>query len=207
MKIATTLLVAAGLSGAALAQLYSQPWSAPLPSHESRVRWCKTPTVSNQVCFDDFRVTVAGAGVFTMNRIDWWGTLSSPNMWQRPVYIAIYRNTPGACKPDTTAPIWRICLKPKDFSFQGNDCTGRQVFRFFGILPAPVTLPANTNLWIQISEDDRQSWRFGLQDFGWSEARPLRNCPAMTLSGAGAFGPIVNPCDGASADLAFAIYP
>jgi hypothetical protein len=56
---------------------------------------------------------------------------------------------------------------------------------------------------LQISEPDQQSIQVGVENFRWSGHRPIEFCPAVQFPPM--MQPILDACDGAPDDLAFAL--
>jgi hypothetical protein len=183
----------------ALAQpLYRQPWRLQRASHSSIVESCATPTPMDLVALDDFEVDESG----TVLRIRWWGVLLHPGQkFERPYYIAFYSDN-GNCQPLDL--LYEECVIP-EVKRVGTDCNPDPVFRLSAPIP-PFAVSSNTRYWLQISEDDSQSARQGVEDFRWSGRRPQRYCPAIQRDATGTiYTPLLDICDNQPDDLSFAL--
>lgn len=205
-SLTLTIALTATAAGAYSQVFYAQPYTVPQASFESRVQNCGSPFPVNRVAMDDF-VIPAGAQ-FVLNRIYWWGTLSSAAQAQRPYLVALYRD--NNCLPwlnfgmATAGAFYLACVVPDQVGAAGVDCQGKTVYRFSAPVP-PVVLGGGLHAWIQISEVDSLSIRPGKVDFKWSGRRPIQFCPARRWILPATLGKLKDPCDLMFDDLSFAL--
>lgn len=190
---------------------YRQPWTKPWHSHESVVRHCSgAPAPFATVAVDDWICTQTGP----IHRFTWWGTSPQPNQTpNQPFYIAIYSD--ANCQPGQL--LYQTCVIASR-QMVSIDCQGRRVFWFNAVIPAGAPVfhqQQGQHYWLQISEVD-----FGMQsggavvpsptinavDFEWSPHRPIKNCPALQMTPAGTWQPLLDACDNNPEDLAFIVY-
>lgn len=205
LKTLTISIALTAMAAGAYSQIfYSQPYTLPQASFESRVQNCGSPFPINMVTMDDFVIPVGAQ--FTLNRIYWWGTLSNAAQAQRPFLVALYRN--NNCLPwlnfgiPTAGAFYVACVVPDQVGFAGVDCQGKNVYRFSAPVP-PVVLGGGMHAWIQISEVDSYSIRPGKIDFKWSGRRPVQLCPARKWKAPATLGKLKDPCDLQFDDLSF----
>ncbi len=202
MKRMLALVCATAASCCAMSQVWSQPWTRPLPAWNSTVKACDSPTPYRLIALDDFYVI----NDVLVSTFVYWGTVTADAQLGRPMYYAVYKDN-GNCQPDMNALVWRDCLKP-EWEFVDGDCQGMKVFRFKQALnPFNFLYPGGQKLWLQISEDDSQSVRVGRPDFAWSSHQKVNLCPAVQVDSAGViYQPLVDPCNFRKDDLAFELY-
>lgn len=191
------------LASVASAQvLWSQPWVTPRASFESRVKACTSPTPTAMIALDDW---VARANS-PITRLDWWGTLSTPEQGKRKYYIAIYKHDPATKKPAIGSLLFRDCVTPTAEPV-GVDCKSMRVYKLMAKLTKPFYQKKGVQYWLQISESDADSYKVGVEDFRWSGTRPIRFLPAVQAKSAAAISqPILDLCDQKPDDLAFILY-
>lgn len=203
MKKIIALLSIVLAASSAMSQIWTQPWTAPLPSWLSVVRSCDSPKPLRLIALDDFMIESHYA---TIQTIVYWGTVRDYNQLGRPMYYAIYKDN-GNCQPAMDSLIWKDCLKP-EFEFVDGDCLNQRVWRFKQALN-PLNLPFlfYGKYWLQISEDDSNSANVGRPEFAWSSHQDYLLCPAVQVDSTGAiYQPLVDPCNGGKDDLAFELY-
>jgi hypothetical protein len=148
---------------------------------------------------DDFNFV--NTSTTPVTAINWWGTVSSADMFKRNFYIAIYNDLGGL--PDLTSFVWWDSVKLKNVVPQGVDCYGKKVYKFFADIKA-LNLPTG-HLWIQISEDDGLSTNPGQPDFWWSAHQPVLVNKAVQLDFFASPSYLIDPFNGQQDDLAFEI--
>ncbi|MBX3119496.1 MAG: hypothetical protein KF784_10545 [Fimbriimonadaceae bacterium] len=203
MKKLLCILGIAVVASSAMSQVWSQPWTRPLPAWTSVVRSCTNPKPYRLMALDDFMVN---HHYVTLNTIVYWGTVTNFAQLGRPMFYAIYKDN-GNCQPDLNSMVWRDCLRP-DWEFVDGDCQNMRVFRFKQALTVG-NLPFLTfgKYWLQISEDDSQSANPNVPEFAWSSHQPVNLCPAVQFDSTGAIiQPLIDPCNGQKDDLAFELY-
>jgi len=179
-----------------------QPWTPKLPAWESVVYSCDYPkpyklAAADDFVFEDFEIPIAS--------INWWGVVSDSAQLNRPYHIVIYKDN-GRCQPAFDSIVWEDCLKP-EAKFQGVDCQGNKVYKFFSTVPFwnPLTVGFG-HFWIQISESDVDSVNPDKTDFWWSSHQPVEQCPALQWdSSFNIIQPLIDPCNQRKDDLAFEI--
>lgn len=186
----------------AMSQQWTQPWTAPLPAWLSVVKACDSPTPYKLIALDDFQIP----NDTFVSTIVYWGTVTNYEQLGRPMYYAVYKDN-GHCQPDMNALVWRDCLKP-DWEPYGVDCLGFRVFRFKQALnPFNLLFHNGEKLWLQISEDDVESYKVGSPEFSWSSHQKVNLCPAVQVDYNGViYQPLIDPCNGRKDDLAFELY-
>jgi len=179
--------------------IFRQPWDKRSASHSSIVRSCDQPSPMDVVAMDDF-VCRDGA---KMNRLRWWGVLLDKKQYKsgRSYYIAIYDDN-GNCQPGDK--LYETCVKPQE-KYVGKDCAGNHVVMFTTKIP-PFGAAPGQRYWLQISEDDSNSARPGIEDFRWSGRMPIQFCPALQMDVAGGIRqPLIDRCTQKEVDLSFII--
>ena len=181
---------------------FSQPWTPNAKGFTSRIPNCSTPFGAPGMAVDDF----VSASTTNLTVLVYWCNVSTPAQLNKPVHIAVYPNTPGACFPDLTVTVYSACVVPAITQLAGTDCLGRKVWRCGVLLPSGgVTVVPGTQYWLQISEDDSSSMNVGVDDFKWCGHFGNVNCPAMQISSIGTINSPLLGC-GAVNDLAFRIF-
>ncbi|MBX3119495.1 MAG: hypothetical protein KF784_10540 [Fimbriimonadaceae bacterium] len=201
MKRIIALLGIAMAASTAMSQVWSQPWTRPLPAWMSVVRSCDNPKPFKLAAFDDFRTDDV-----RISTIVYWGTVRDLAQLGRPMYYAVYKDN-GNCQPAIDSLVWKDCLKP-DWEFVDCDCQGQLVFRFKQALsPLNILRLSSGHYWIEIAEDDSNSANPGAPEFAWSSHQSVNLCPALQWDWNGNFiQPLQDPCNGAKDDLAFELY-
>ncbi len=194
---------------------WDQRYTPPRATFTSRVISCSAPQPSPAVAIDDWLCTKPGP----INRIGWWGWLSTTAQAQRPFYIAIYREDPqNTCRP-FPQPVYVACVIPDQIKLVGKSCEfipgtnqQRPIYYLSAKLPTPFTQngtpTAPQHYFLQISEIDALSVQpNNVEDFRWAGRRPLQVCPAMQRGAGGGFiQPLIDPCDQGEDDLSFRLF-
>jgi hypothetical protein len=190
------------LASFSLGKGWVQPWTPKLPAWESVVYSCDYPkpykmVAADDFIFEDFELPVAN--------INWWGVVSDAAQLNRTYHITIYKDN-GRCQPAFDSIVWEDCVKP-DAKYQGGDCQGNKVWKFFSAVPFwhPLNVGPG-HFWIQISESDVDSVNPDKPDFWWSSHQPVEKCPALQWdSSFNIIQPLIDPCNQRKDDLAFEI--
>lgn len=177
--------------------VFSQPWTNPAASHTSRIESCDNPALDPSACYDDFYFREdSGMAV----GVRWWGTLRNREQVGRSYYIAIYSQ--AGCQPGDL--LYKDCVRPQ-VQLVGTDCQGEYVCRFSSLID-PFPVQADTQYWIQISENDADSLTPGIDDFRWSARQGIYGCNALKSFGQNEFSPVIDPCNDRMMDMAFQLY-
>lgn len=197
------LLAAMALTSLSFGKGISQPWTPKLPAWESVVYSCESPKPYKLIAADDFILDYD----LPVTNINWWGVVTDASQLTRPYHIAIYKDA-GNCQPAWDSIVWSGCIKPYDAPYAGPDCQGNKVWHFMSNVPSwnPLTLGPG-HYWIQISENDLESYKRDQPDFWWSSHEEVVKCPALQQDSVGnIFQPLIDPCTRHKDDLAFEIY-
>ena len=174
---------------------FSQPYTPPAAAFRSRVSSCTNPAPMDRIAFDDFFCEQGGLA----GQLRWWGTLSNAQQIGRPYYIAIYSDQ--NCHPNVL--LYQACVIPQVQQVSMN-CNNNAVFRFQSAIPA-FNMAAGVRYWLQISEDDANSYTQGQDDFRWAGRQPVNGCPALQLDAGGEFHTLIDPCNQQLDDLSFQV--